>query len=231
MFLRQVKDFFSIINTDALVFLGMRLASIVLSITSIILLCRAVTVQQFFLTDGLGLVYDMLPLGPLAYTLVWSVVSLILPGCQRKYHPVLDVAFDFFGWVLSFAAGGALLSWALKDAYEMDFCTNLAQEECERAGNDLSGTEKSGAVLLLFTGITHFIMFVRACRSVHARRKKYVPSRNSFMQLEKGSDRRLEVSPLELNTPNFVEAEQDRQRQQDACGKKPSVDSSIDSPV
>lgn len=68
MFLRQVKDFFSIINTDALVFLGMRLASIVLSITSIILLCRAVTVQQFFLTDGLGLVYDMLPLGPVSTT-------------------------------------------------------------------------------------------------------------------------------------------------------------------
>lgn len=86
-------------------------------------------------------------------------------------------------------------------------------------------------IRLTLSRITHFIMFVRACRSVHARRKKYVPSRNSFMQLEKGSDRRLEVSPLELNTPNFVEAEQDRQRQQDACGKKPSVDSSIDSPV
>lgn len=64
MFLKQVKEFFSVINTDALVFLGMRLASIVLSITSIILLCRAVTVQQYFLTDGLGLMYDMLPIGP-----------------------------------------------------------------------------------------------------------------------------------------------------------------------
>jgi len=66
MFLKQVKEFFSIINTDALVFLGMRLGSIILSITSIILLFRAVTVQQYFLTDGLGIMYDMLPLGPVS---------------------------------------------------------------------------------------------------------------------------------------------------------------------
>lgn len=68
MLLQQVKEFFSIINTDALLFLGMRLASIVLSITSIVLLCRAVTVQQYFVTDGLGLMYDMLPLGPVSRT-------------------------------------------------------------------------------------------------------------------------------------------------------------------
>lgn len=68
MFLREVKEFLSIINTDALVFIGMRSGSIILSITSIILLCRAVTVQQYFLTDGLGVVYDMLPLGPVSAT-------------------------------------------------------------------------------------------------------------------------------------------------------------------
>lgn len=74
MFFRQVKEFFSIINTDALVFIGMRVGSIILSLTSIILLCRAVTVQQYFLTDGLGLMHDMLPLGPV------SRMSLISPA-------------------------------------------------------------------------------------------------------------------------------------------------------
>jgi hypothetical protein len=62
----KAKSFLSVLNKDALVFLGMRLASIVLGILSIILLCRAVTVQYYFMTDGLGQVYDMLPLGPVS---------------------------------------------------------------------------------------------------------------------------------------------------------------------
>lgn len=86
------------------------------------------------------------------YTLAWSVVSLVLPGCQRKYHPALDVGLDFFGWALSFTTGGILLHWTLNDAYELDFCTILTKEECEQAGDGLSGTEKAGAVLLLLTG-------------------------------------------------------------------------------
>lgn len=66
MFLSTAKSFLSVLSKDALVFLGMRLASIVLGIVSVILLCRAVTVQYFFLTDGLGQIYDMLPLGPVS---------------------------------------------------------------------------------------------------------------------------------------------------------------------
>lgn len=74
MFLRHIKEFFSLINTDALVFIGMRFASIILSLNSIVLLCRAATVQQYFLTDGLGLMYNMLPPGPV------SAISLISPA-------------------------------------------------------------------------------------------------------------------------------------------------------
>lgn len=66
MFLSTTKSFLSVLNQNALVFLGIRSATIVLGILSIILLCRAVTVQYFFLTDGLGQVYDMLPLGPVS---------------------------------------------------------------------------------------------------------------------------------------------------------------------
>lgn len=68
MFLSSVKSFLSLLNGDALVFLGMRLASIVLGIVSIILLGRAVTIQYYFLTDGLGQMYDMLPLGPVGHS-------------------------------------------------------------------------------------------------------------------------------------------------------------------
>lgn len=80
------------------------------------------------------------------------MASLVLPGCQRKYHPALDMGLDCFGWILSFASGGLLLNWALKDAYETDFCQGLSTEDCTRVANHLSGTEKSGAVLLLLTG-------------------------------------------------------------------------------
>lgn len=79
-------------------------------------------------------------------------MSLVLPGCQRKYHPALDVGLDLFGWVLSFATGAMLLNWTLDNVYDLDFCTNLTKEECEQAGDGLSGTEQSGAVLLLLTG-------------------------------------------------------------------------------
>lgn len=82
MFLKQVKEFFSVINTDALVFLGMRLTSIVLSITSVVLLFRAVTVQQYFVTDGLGLMYDMLPLGPVSTIFFLSPCSY----CSKCFY-------------------------------------------------------------------------------------------------------------------------------------------------
>lgn len=115
------------------------------------------------------------------------------------------MGLDFFGWALSFAAGGALLNWSFQDSYAIEICIDDARDdECYQAGDDLSATEKSGAILLLLTGyvvplnpklvlmlsrVTHLIMFIRACIAVHARRKQYVPSRNSFMQLEKGTDR------------------------------------------
>ena len=157
------------------------------------------------------------------------------------------MGLDFFGWLLSIAFGALLLKWALKDAYKTDYCIELSLEECTKAANDLGSTEKSGAVLLLVTGyasllggsislltrprITHVVMLIRACVAIHARRKKYVPSRNSFMQLEKGSHRITEVMHLDLNTTNFVAAQQKAEEQPNAAGKKPSVDSSNDSPV
>lgn len=68
MFLSSLKSFLSILNKDALLFLGMRLASVVFGVVSIVLLCRAVTVQYYFLTDGLGLTYDMMPFGPVSHS-------------------------------------------------------------------------------------------------------------------------------------------------------------------
>lgn len=64
MFLQGIKSFLAILNSDALLFLGTRLSGIALSITSVVILCRAVTIQHYFTTDGLGLMYDMLPMGP-----------------------------------------------------------------------------------------------------------------------------------------------------------------------
>jgi len=51
------------------------------------------------------------------------------------------------------------------------------------------------------------------------------------MQLEKSSDPRIGIPSTELNTTNVVTAEQERQKQADVNGKKPSVDSSIDMTV
>lgn len=87
MFFQQVKSFLTIINTDALIFLGTRLASIILSIVSIVLLCRAVTVQTYFLTDGLGLIYDMLPFGAVGALPVSSAhVDHSLMFLQHSWH-------------------------------------------------------------------------------------------------------------------------------------------------
>lgn len=63
------------------------------------------------------------------------------------------MGFDFFGWALSFAAGGALLSWSFQDSYALEFCIDDARDdECYQARDDLSATEKSGAILLFLTG-------------------------------------------------------------------------------
>lgn len=70
MLLSKAKSFLSVLNKNALVFLGMRSATIMIGILSIILLCRAVTVQYYFLTDGLGQVYDMMPLGPVSFLIL-----------------------------------------------------------------------------------------------------------------------------------------------------------------
>lgn len=69
--------------------------------------------------------------------------------------------------------------------------------------------------------LTHLVMFIRASMAVHARRKKYVPSRNSWMQLEKGTDRTDSLVTLELS----LEAE----KQKEAAEKKASMDSSNNS--
>lgn len=53
--------------------------------------------------------------------------------------------------------------------------------------------------------------------AVYLRRKQYVPSRNSFMQLEKSAAQRPQISPLDLNTITFVEAvERGSQQNSDA---------------
>lgn len=90
MFMRQIREFVSTINSDALVHLGMRLCSIIFSITSIVLLCRAVTMQRYFLTDGLGLMYDMLPLGPVSAVLRTS--SAITGHCVDTLLKTLVMA-------------------------------------------------------------------------------------------------------------------------------------------
>lgn len=61
--------------------------------------------------------------------------------------------------------------------------------------------------LLTLARITHLVMFVRACLAVHAQRKRYVPSRNSFIQLRKNSDDTQIVTPLELNATTFIAAD------------------------
>jgi hypothetical protein len=80
------------------------------------------------------------------------VASIILPGCERKYHPALDMALDFFGWALTSAAGAALLVWSLKDAYEVEICRVGFEEQCIETGASLSTTERSGAILLFLSG-------------------------------------------------------------------------------
>lgn len=163
MFISKAKQFVSIINSDAILFLSTRLVSIFFCVTSIILLCRAITVQRYFLTDGLGIVYNTIPFGPvsttnpsqtkltvkLAYSLTWSVVSVILPGLHRRYYPGLDVALDFLGLAFQLAAGGALLLWSMKDAYEVELCKVAETSICLEAALSLSVTEISTAVLLL----------------------------------------------------------------------------------
>ena len=150
--------FFSIINSDALLFLSTRFAGIILCIISVILLCRATSLQQYFNTDGQGHMYDLVPLGPLAYSLTWSVASLILPGCQRKYHPAYDMGFDFIGWAMSFVAGGALLRWSIVDGYEFEICMPPASQTANSAAfcfdveENIRGAERSGAVLLILGG-------------------------------------------------------------------------------
>lgn len=85
MFLTKAKDFLAILNTDALLFLGTRIASIVFSIASVILLCQAVTEQRYFLTDGLGVMYDLIPLGSVSPSLA---PPQMLPKC------ITDIVFE-----------------------------------------------------------------------------------------------------------------------------------------
>ena len=82
--------------------------------------------------------------------------------------------------------------------------------------------ERTGAVLLLLAGLTHLVMFIRASMAVYARRKKYVPSRNSWMQLEKGTDRTPSLVTLEM----ILEAEKQRK----AARKKSTSDGSAFTP-
>ena len=60
----------------------------------------------------------------LAYSLVWSTFSLILPGCQRKYNPILDVVLDSIGWGSSLGLGVCLLAWAT-GTYDDKRCIEL----------------------------------------------------------------------------------------------------------
>lgn len=56
--------------------------------------------------------------------------------------------------------------------------------------------------------------------AVLARRKKYVPSRNSFMRLEKGSGTNsTDTSQMQLHTTNFVEAADKRRKQGQAIAE------------
>lgn len=79
------------------------------------------------------------------------MASIILPGCERKYHPALDMALDFLGCALTSGAGAALLQWSLKDAYEVEICRVSFEEECSKAASGLSTTEKCGAILLFLS--------------------------------------------------------------------------------
>lgn len=69
--LQSTKLFLSILNTDALIFISMRLSGTVLGIAAVFILCRAATAQSSFDTNGKGPLYDMLPLGPVS-AIPWS---------------------------------------------------------------------------------------------------------------------------------------------------------------
>lgn len=118
--------------------------------------CQRIASQSGTPRTSKSITFDCFLIGlqcQLAYSLVWSVASAILPGCQRKYHPALDMGFDCLGWLLSFAAGAALLVWSLRDAYSIDSCSLPSDvQACMNAESALSSTEKSGAILLLLTG-------------------------------------------------------------------------------
>lgn len=86
MFLSKALSFLSVLNKNALLFLGMRLATIMIGILSIILLCRAVTVQYYFLTDGLGQVYDMMPLGPVSFLFLLRSMRLLEDEISHSYE-------------------------------------------------------------------------------------------------------------------------------------------------
>lgn len=61
------------------------------------------------------------------------------------------MALDAIGWITSFGVGGLILNWALHD-YEIEFCRELSIAECRDAGQSLSSTERSSAILLMLNG-------------------------------------------------------------------------------
>lgn len=83
--------------------------------------------------------------------MAWSVISLVLPGCHRKYHHGLDVALDLFSWCSLTALGALTLAWAAND-YDTTFCWELNEIECDSISLHLSLHEKTGAVMIIFVG-------------------------------------------------------------------------------
>lgn len=141
------------------------------------------------------------------------------------------MGLDFLGLAMSFATGGALLQWSIIDGYEFERCkppglTGMLLPElepvCMEIADNIRTAERAGAVLLLLAGLTHLVMFVRASMAVYTRRKKYVPSRNSWMQLEKGTDRTPSLVTLELS----LEAEKQRK----TARKMSSLDGTASTP-
>ncbi|KAI9874396.1 MAG: hypothetical protein M1830_009793 [Pleopsidium flavum] len=130
-----------------------------------------------------GLHSDALPLFPLGWSVLWAIISTIyLFSRKRPIHPGAVVANDLITWLSIVALGtftviGAVC-WNYFGRMGYVVCDNEVKaqrlhssEYCNPARRTAGLCELAGISLMAASLVTHFALFVWACREVDVRRK------------------------------------------------------------
>lgn len=91
--------------------------------------------------------------------MLWSIVAMIVLFFNGPYHPAIDIGFDMFGWMGSWACGIVTIVFA---AYLSDvdfYCDPYYEDDYTREcglARRFDGLYFSAAVLLIIVGFVHW---------------------------------------------------------------------------